>query len=67
MEISGTTIGASIFAMKKAMEMPNILLNLIEQTADSGGQALAMKSPISSTPVDLAAITGKGKILDIVV
>ena len=66
MEITGSNVGASTFAMKQAMEMPNILLNLIKQSADSGGQSLETKAPISSKQVDLAAITGKGKIIDLV-
>lgn len=65
MEISGTNIGASTYAMKKAMEMPNILMNLIQSSAVNGNQTLGTKSPVS-LPIDVAAVTGKGKIIDLV-
>ena len=64
MEISGTNIGASTYAMKKAMEMPNILMNLIQNSAIEK-QTLGTKSPISQ-PIDVSAVTGKGKIIDLV-
>ncbi len=44
MEIGGSNTGASIYAMKKAMEMSNLLLNLVQQTADSGNQVLGTKT-----------------------
>lgn len=67
MEISGTNVGASVFAMKRAMEMPSILLNLIQPPpAEFGSQSLAMKTSPASKPVDQTTITGNGKIIDIV-
>ena len=65
MEISGTNIGASTYAMKKAMEMPNILMNLVQSSAVSGNQTLGTKSHVSQ-PIDVSAVTGKGKIIDLV-
>lgn len=66
MEISGTNSGAAAYVMKKAMEMPNILLDLLQQSAGFEGQSHATQSPVSSQPVALAAITGKGKLIDVV-
>ena len=66
MEINTNNIGASTYAMKKAMEMPNLMLNLIQQTADSGKQPLGTNSPTAPQALDLATITGKGKIIDLV-
>ncbi len=65
MEISGTNIGASTYAMKKAMEMPNLLIGLVQQTADSGKNSLEMKSPLGSEALDLSSTTGTGAIIDI--
>ena len=65
MDIRKTNMGASTYAMKKAMEMPNLMLTLVQNTADSGGQALSTKHP-AATQVDPATITGKGKIINLV-
>lgn len=66
MEIGGTNAGASTYAMKKAMEMPNLLLSLVQQSADSGKQTLGTKSPSATQAIDLATVTGKGTIIDLV-
>ncbi len=66
MEIDGNNTGASTYAMKKAMEMPNLLLSLVKQTADSGKQSLSTKNQASIQTIDLASITGKGKIIDLI-
>lgn len=66
MEIGGTNAGASTYAMKKAMEMPNLLLSLVQQTADSGKQTLGTKNPEAIQTLDLATITGKGTIIDLI-
>ena len=66
MEISGSNTGASTYAMKKAMEMPNFLMSLVQQTADSTQQALATKSPAATQAIDIATVTGKGTIIDLV-
>lgn len=65
MEVSGTNIGASTYALKKAMEMPNILMSLIQNAAGSGDQSLATKTPVPQA-VDVSAATGKGRIIDLV-
>jgi hypothetical protein len=67
MEMNGISAGAATYVMKKAMEMPNILINLIQNSAPAGNQPLATGRPVTSpNEPDLAAVTGKGKILDIV-
>lgn len=66
MEISGLNIGASTYAMKKAMDMPNNLISVVEQSGDSGNQPIAMKSPSAAHQLDLAAVTGKGNYINIV-
>ncbi len=66
MEISGSNTGASTYAMKKAMEMPNLLLNLVQQTADSGEQLHSIKTSKTVQTAGLDTVTGKGKIIDIV-
>ena len=66
MKIDGNNMGASTYAMKKAMEMPNLMLSLVQQPADSGKQSLSTTTPASSQALDLAAITGKGKLIDVI-
>ena len=66
MEIDGNNIGASTYAMKKAMEMPNLLLGLVQQTADSGKQSLSTKIPESIQTIDLETIKSKVKIIDLI-
>ena len=65
MEINGTNNGAATFAMKKALEMPNILLDLIQSSASNGNQTANLKSPMPQ-PVNISAVTGKGRIIDLV-
>lgn len=66
MEIGGTNTGASTYAMKKAMEMPNLLINLVQQTAESGNQVLGREATKTDQTAGLDAITGKGKLIDTV-
>jgi len=66
MEISQTNTGASTYAMKKAMEMPNLMLSLLEQIPDPGKQALGTKSSAATQILDPSKITGKGKIIDLI-
>ena len=66
MEIGGSNTGASIYAMKKAMEMPNLFLNLVQQTTDSRNQVLGTKTLKYAQTVDLDTITGIGENIDIV-
>jgi len=58
MDINGINIGASTYAMKKAIEMPKHMLNLVQQTPNA-------ESPVVKQAPDFATITGKGKIIDI--
>jgi hypothetical protein len=67
MNINGpTNTGASTDAMKKAMAMPNLLLNLLGQTPGTPSQSLNTQVPEAQQAADLASVTGKGKIIDIV-
>lgn len=66
MEIGGSNTGASTYAMKKAMEMPNLLLSLVQQTADSGNQLHSIKTPKTVSAVGFDTVTGKGENIDIV-
>ncbi len=66
MEIGETNIGASTYAMKKAMELPNLLLGLIQQTTDSGKQTLNSNPSAPIQTADLGTITGKGQIIDLI-
>lgn len=66
MEINGTGTGASTYAMKKAMELPNLMLSLVEQTAaGSGKQRVSGTEPAAGAlAADRAAVTGKGLMID---
>ena len=66
MEIGGSNTGASTYAMKKAMEMPNLLLNLVQQTADSGNQLHSTKTSKAAQIDNFGTVTGNGEIIDIV-
>ncbi len=59
MEITGNNFGAATYAMKKAMEMPNVLMELIQNTVNS--------PPEPQQPEALMAEAGKGNIIDLVV
>lgn len=66
MNVSGTTsTGASTNAMKKAMDMPNLLLNLLGKTPGAGQSLNAQQTEVQQA-ADLASVTGKGKIIDVV-
>lgn len=65
MEINGTNLGASTYAMKKALEMPNILMSLVQNSTVDGKQTLGTEAPDLTIP-DLSAVTGKGRIIDLV-
>jgi len=66
MDVSGTTsTGVSTNAMKKAMDMPNLLLNLLGKTPGES-QSLNTQPTEVQQAADLATVTGKGKIIDIV-
>lgn len=65
-EISG---GAATYAMQKAQEMPKIMIDLLLGSGANGDQPLATNAlavPPAQMP-DLAAVTGKGKVIDLVV
>ncbi|NDY72216.1 hypothetical protein DO021_09785 [Desulfobacter hydrogenophilus] len=66
MNINGTNIGASTDAMKKAIEMPNLMLNLLGQTSKTASRTLNTQIPAVQQTPDLATITGKGKMIDII-
>ncbi len=65
MDGSGTNIGASTYAMKKAIERPKNMLNLVQQIPNTQQSLNTENSVVKQTP-DLATITGKGKIIDII-
>jgi len=66
MNINGTNITASTNAMKKAIEMPKLMLNLLEQTSNTASRSLNTQTPAIQQAPDLGTITGKGKIIDII-
>ena len=66
MKISSTNIGASTYSMKKAMEMPNLVLNLVQQTADLDKHSLSTKSTAAAHPIGLDAVKDKGNIIDLI-
>ncbi|MCG8553577.1 MAG: hypothetical protein MI799_24500 [Desulfobacterales bacterium] len=67
MNISGTpNTAASTDAMKKAMAMPNLMLNLLQHPASASSQSLNTQIPEVQQPSDLATITGKGKAVDVI-
>lgn len=66
MEINGTNVGASTYAMQKAIEKPNLMLNLVQQSENNDSQSLNTRTPVVQQAPDLSAITGKGKIIDII-
>ncbi|MFC1513117.1 hypothetical protein ACFL5J_01575 [Thermodesulfobacteriota bacterium] len=66
MEINGTSSGAATYAMKKALEMPDTVMNVVQDSAAGEGQTLAMKGT-EAQPLERSAVTGKGKLVDVVV
>lgn len=65
MEINGSNVGASTYAMKKAIEVPNLMLNLVQQSGNNDSQSLNTRTSVFEQPPDLS-VTDKGKIIDIV-
>lgn len=66
MNINDTKIGASTYAMNKAIEMPNLMLNLVQQIPNAESQSLNTENPAVKEAPDLSAITGKGKLINII-
>lgn len=66
MEINGASGGAATYAMKKALETSATVMNVVQNSGNEEGKTLAMKTP-EAKPVDIAAATGKGRIVDIMV
>ena len=67
MDINGTSIGASTYALKKAMETPYLMFNLVQQMPDTVNRSLnTAESPVIKQASDPATITGKGRLIDIV-
>ena len=64
MDINATNIGASSYAMKKAMEMPELMLNLLQEIPES--QSLKTENAAVQPATDLSGVTGKGKLIDII-
>lgn len=64
MEINGTNSGAAVYAMKKSLELPQSLLGVV-QSSGNADQNPALKSG-DGVSVELSAVTGKGKIIDVV-
>ena len=65
MEINSTSTGASTYAMKKAMDMPNQLLSLVQQAGGSGQQQTLAADSLAESQRAVST-TGKGQIIDIV-
>jgi len=65
MEINGTNSGTALYAMKKSLEMPEPLLDVVQSSSGNNGQNLVMKSGEGES-VDLSAFTGKGKLINVV-
>ena len=63
MEITGTSTGASTYALKKAMHMLETLLNLLDRPPASQDR---MQTTSEQLPDNFNAM-GKGGIIDIVV
>lgn len=66
MEINDSSTGASTYAMKRAIEMPNLLLDLLQQTADANQQSLAAERSPEADRLDVSAAAGKGTLINIV-
>lgn len=67
MEINGTSSsGAATYALKKAQESAGAVLDVVKNAANNIEQTTTMQPP-EAKPVDLSAVTGKGKIVDIMV
>ncbi|WDP91292.1 MAG: hypothetical protein HUN04_16945 [Desulfobacter sp.] len=66
MDINGTNTGASTYAMKKAIEMPRDILNLVQQIPNTESQSLNSERPVVKQASDPARIAGKGNIIDII-
>jgi len=65
MKINGTNNGAAAYAMKKAMEMPNATMNVVQNSGASKEPTQTTQNPVAQ-PVDRATVTGKGKLIDLV-
>jgi hypothetical protein len=76
MEIKGNSGGAALYAMQQAMRMPRSMVDLLQKSAGTSGAAEAAETsppPPAATQsadpqaADLARMTGKGGIINIVV
>lgn len=65
MNINSTNMGASTYALKKAMETPQALLKLIPNQNGSTARSPETTS-LAVTPADPSS-TAKGSIIDIVI
>ena len=66
MNMNFTNIGASANAMKKVMHRPNVMLNLFQKNDNTGNGSLNAGKRVAKKESDLATITGRGKLINIV-
>ncbi|WP_245619893.1 hypothetical protein [Desulfobacter vibrioformis] len=52
--------------MNKAIEVPNLMLNLVQQIPNTESQSLSTENPAVKQAPDLSTFTGKGTIVDII-
>ncbi len=67
MQITSNTTGAATFAMQKAMAMPEIVLDLVRHAAAAAGEPLATPPPAGPFAVLPATVSGKGRMIEVVV
>jgi hypothetical protein len=65
MEVNQMSGGTATYAIKKALEMPTVLMELVRDSSAIGQQPLGMKSPVPQPP-EIAIGTGKGQHIDLV-
>lgn len=66
MKIAETGIGAATYSLKKALEMPNTLVQLLQNSSGEQQQALESKSIIQQ-PIKDSSVAEKGNIIDIII
>ena len=66
MDMNLTNTGASAYAMKKVMQRPNVMLNFFEKNDNTGNGPLNAGRRVGKKESDLATITGRGRLINIV-
>lgn len=75
MEIKGNSGGAALYAMQQAMRMPRSMVDLLQKSAGTGEAAEASEAapqppavtkPTDPKAADIAKMTGKGGIINII-